>query len=256
MKECQLFFNTNPHPSSIDLGGNSDTFTGYSMEFDYKFSSVLFEKFTETTNGFGAYVGYDGGSMWKVGNGSRGSTQSTGRDSSRPSFFTYGQNILKQNGVDYPLIMENISEPIRSRMQQVSTLDITNATFSVPQAKESLLNMAKTVWVDNKPTTKNFIERIKDNSVRTVKRELSKLVNDRANLISRTINKIGIDFVGNKGVRPPRNVYAKDKGAVGNAFENVKNNFFYDVRNEVFNFAGGSVSDFINNITFKNDSRV
>jgi hypothetical protein len=105
LKECQFYFNTMAHNPDIDLG-NIATYDDYSIQFDYKYSTVKFERFTPTTNGFGQYVGYDGGAIWKVGNkgerSNRGTQSSSGNDTSQPRFYTVGGNKWNQNGLAIP----------------------------------------------------------------------------------------------------------------------------------------------------------
>ena len=92
----------------------------------------------------------------------------------------------------------------------------------------------------------NFVERLKESTKSNVKVQIANLVNSRVNLLSKTINKLGIEFVGGKGVRPPKNVYKPDLGALGNAMSNVSDRFFYDVRNDWADLAGGALSSFLN----------
>jgi hypothetical protein len=107
LKECQFYFNTLPHDDSIDLGAIK-VFDTYDIQFDYKYSTVKFERFVPTGNGFGTYVGYDDGAIWKVGNPGSRSSQTGGTPSkygkSIPAFFTVGQNKYNENGVTSPLI--------------------------------------------------------------------------------------------------------------------------------------------------------
>jgi hypothetical protein len=107
LKECQFYFNTLPHEDSIDLG-SIKVFDAYDIQFDYKYSTVKFERFVPTGNGFGTYVGYDDGAIWKVGNAGSRESQTGGTPSkygkSTPAFFTVGQNKYNENGVTSPLI--------------------------------------------------------------------------------------------------------------------------------------------------------
>jgi hypothetical protein len=55
-----------PHPDDVDLSSIS-TYENFSVSFDYKYSTVNFEKFLPKGN-FGQYVGYDSGAIWRIGN--------------------------------------------------------------------------------------------------------------------------------------------------------------------------------------------
>jgi hypothetical protein len=253
----------------------------------------------EGSNGFGQYVGYDGGAIWKVGNpgerGSRGNTSSS-IDTSVPKFYTVGGNKFRQNGVASPFLINSYgaglpvdtttservggleaikldSAPLaktesglaKLKEEQQAKLDTIGKNLSAQAGGlESLKNQKDPNFIDrlkdagkkgvqslsqnlkgsNSPM--NFIDRIKESTKSNVKVQIANLVNNRINLLSRTINKLGIEFVGGKGVRPPKNVYAPDQGALGNAMSNVSDRFFYDVRNELVDFAGGALSSFLN----------
>ena len=314
LKECQLFFNTMPHSDIVDMSAIA-TYDTYTIQFDYKYSSVKFERFMPSAN-FGKYVGYDGGAIWKIGNpGARTQrgTQSTNNDISLPRFFTSGTNTNNENGVKSPLILNrfgSVSEDVTQMVEDaklpsfkkpdiVSDADVEGPpsiddskganSKSSAEAKE-LANLEKEIKdgaeITNAPkedhmsqlkkinfkevvkaidssnvknkllseltkkgsgaSAKNFIEKLKDKTIKSVKQELATLVNGRVNLLSRTINKLLIDFVGKKGISPPQNVYKSDQGALGNALSNVSDRFFYDIRNELADFAGGSISDVLN----------
>jgi hypothetical protein len=89
--------------------GSIKVFDTYDIQFDYKYSTTKFERFVPTGNGRGAYVGYDDGAIWKVGNPGSRESQSTGGTPSKygksiPAFFTIGQNKYNENGVSSPFI--------------------------------------------------------------------------------------------------------------------------------------------------------
>jgi hypothetical protein len=265
LKECQFYFNSMPHPSGIDLSQQSSTHDVTTLEFDFKYSTIKFEKFMEGANGFGQYVGYDGGAIWKVGNpGERtGRSNTTSSiDNSVPKFYTVGGNKFRQNGVTSPFLIKSYGDGLQNSdglrdggleaIKIPATAGIKNESTlaklkTEQKAKLDVIdkNLGTQKLVKNSKD-KNFIERIKESTKKNVKVQIANLVNNRINLLSRTINKLGIGFVGGKGVRPPRNVYAPDQGALGNALSNVSDRFFYDVRNELVDFAGGSLSSFLN----------
>jgi hypothetical protein len=277
LKECQFYFNTNPHDNSIDMS-DPKLFDNYSVEFDYKYSTTKFERFLEKTPsdpeiGTGRYSGYNNGAMWKVSK-DRGNT---GTNIEVPKFYTAGNNSFRQNGVEAPFVLNKYganykNDAVGSSVdEKVANQDAVNASqktdietlkasslnsknsenlFNMGRevsSKSDILNNAKTTFKDSVSNNKNYIERLKDSTVKNVKNEIAKLVNNRVNLLSRTINKLGIGLVGGKGVRPPNNVYTQDQGALGNALTNVSDRFFYDVRNELTDFAGDTLSNFLNN---------
>jgi hypothetical protein len=308
LKECQFYFNTMPHNADIDLGTIA-TYDDYSLQFDYKYSSVKFERFSPTTDGFGKYVGYDGGAIWKVGNkgerSNRGTQSSSGLDTSNPRFYTVGGNKWNQNGLDKALVLQYFgevvedatkteivekfkkpdisnydeSEPdlesLKDANNQSSTaakaqadlekeiqmgLEITDAPKDVLNSKGLSLEFINAIQNNTSAgktlkeltakksgfSPQNFIERLKDQTVKSVKQELATLVNGRVNLLSRTINKLLIGAVGGKGVSPPQNIYTGPQDPMGIALTNISNRFFYDIRNNLADFVGGGLSDFLN----------
>ena len=311
LKECQFFFNTMPHNADIDLSA-IQTYDTYSMQFDYKYSTVKFEKFmsnyNEKNGNFGKYVGYDGGAIWKIGNpgarATRGATQTSASDTSLPRFFTSGGNAYSQNGVTKPFILNKFginlpSNPTGFTTDEKVTDQETNKDkpdleqykrytkdqtvigkdlsklvsdqnklsefLNSPQTilKTNAESAIKNFIEKNKPTgiplslgeltnkksdtnIGNFIERLKDQTVKSVKQELKTLVDGRVSLLSRTINKLLIGQVGGKGVSPPQNVYIGPQDPMGIAMTNIGNRFFYDVRNDLADFVGGAVSNVLN----------
>ena len=81
-------------------------FENYSLNFDFKYSSVKLERFVPNGD-WGNYVGIDGGSIWKVGNkGTRNSRGQTGsQELSSPKFFTVGPD--NENYTYYPNLKIN-----------------------------------------------------------------------------------------------------------------------------------------------------
>lgn len=310
LRECQFYFNTMTHGNDIDLANIATTDT-YSIEFDYKYSAVKFEKFVPSGN-FGKYVGYDGGAIWKIKNSGRisGVTQSATTDTSFPRSFTVGTNIFNENGVRAPFVLskfgvnlpsnpegftdqervdnqqidENnqsdlekfkryakdqtaISAELRKQIEEKNAQDLLkNSTFS--QLRSNTESNIKNFVEKNKTTgvpkslseltrknpdlsVGNFIERLKDKTVKNAKNEIARIVNNRVNLLSRTINKLLIDFVGRKGISPPQNIYHGPQDPMGIAMSNFTDRFFYDIRNELANFGGDALSAFLNSATYK-----
>ena len=123
LRECQFYFKSMPHPGDITLGSQGSegpsvyqTYAG--LEFDFKYSTVKFEKWVAGQT----YVGYNGGSIWKIGNpGARGNSSgsaTTGtttdagqirKDTSIPKFATIATNTFNQNGVASPFLLDGYS---------------------------------------------------------------------------------------------------------------------------------------------------
>ncbi len=283
LRECQLFFNKMPHSDEIDMS-NISIFESHNITFDYKYSTTKFEKFMPGAGGTGRYVGYDGGAIWKIGNpGARG-TQSSNIDTSLPRFFTTGGNKFGQNGVTEEFLLntfgiklpqtpegftteEKVNDQERKKETALDLQSLKKATLSDKSIKDELnklksenkskldsITKAKNLSELTQkpaPVLGNYIERLKDKTVKSAKRELATLVNGRVNLLSRTLNKLAIGFVGRKGISPPQNVYTNKGGPLQTAFGNLKDRFFYDIRNELTDFAGDSLSNFLNSASYK-----
>lgn len=226
LRECQFFFDNPSHPGDIDMGGIS-IYGNTTIQFDYKYSTVKFERFVPTTNGFGSYVGYNNGSIWKIGNpGARSGTQSG--DISVPKFFTVGDNSLSQNGVDSPFIVDSIN-PLSDELGtgEIITEQETNLNNLDQQSKE---------------VSKSYAEVLKNRAIEGAKRELQIAINIRTQLLSRTINKAFIALQGGN-ITPPRNIYTDAQpGSVGN----FTNRFFYDLRGDLVGFLGDSLGNALN----------
>ena len=111
LKECQFYFDKLPIDSDIDLGSEPKQFEAFTINMDFKYSTHRLEKFVPNAE-WGAYVGYDAGSIWKIGN--KGSTKgATGSLTSNPPFVTTGNNSFNENGINKPSalsIYSNVDE--------------------------------------------------------------------------------------------------------------------------------------------------
>ena len=229
LRECQFFFDKMPHPGDIDMG-NITTYGNTQIQFDYKYSTVKFERFVPTTDGFGKYVGYNSGSIWKIGNpGARSATQSG--DISVPKFFTVGENSLRQNGVTEPFILKG-ANPLDNNEFETGENDINS------EPSESLSDLEES----SKSVSKSYAETLKNRAIEGAKRELQTAINIRTQLLTRTINKTLISLQGGT-ITPPTNVYTDAQpGSVGN----FANRFFYDVRGDLVGFLGDSLGNAVN----------
>ena len=217
LKECQFYFNSMSHGGSIDLGSIAAYGEGgYSITFDYKYTTTKLEKFVPTSDGFGKYIGYDGGAIWKLGNKSA----DTGSVESVPKFFTDGENSLGENGVNSAFLMsipsDNIEKPTypTDGTQSTSTRFEDFKTNSIAKAKELKDGIINTV-------------------IETSTRELQSYVNTRTAILNKTLNKI-LNSSGVTGIKPPKNIYT-------DAAQNSPQRLFYDVRGDLLNFVGNTI---------------
>ena len=267
LRECQFYFDKVPHEESIDMT-NIKTFDKYTVTFDFKYSTTKFEKFVPTTDGFGAYVGYNGGSIWKIGNpGERENrgTQSGGStvDSSSPRFYTINDNSLRQNGVEKPFIMGYAShnKPVEDIGGFAETIDeskvknaeaLKNAEKSsemrsksiTEKLKNNILTRAKTEATDFYP---RLYEKLRETAINSAKRELQTFINTRAALLNQTLNKIanskgtGGNIYANPQVLAKNPLYRAPRNIYTDAPLSATDRLFYDVRGQLFDFVGDSL---------------
>jgi hypothetical protein len=225
LKECQFYFNNMPHEASINLGGISPYGEGsYTVQFDYKYATSKLERFMPTSNGFGQYVGYDNGAIWRIGNQDEGVEQSgVSNINSIPKFFTVGTNDLNQNGVRQPFLL---SKPEDNLFKRTFVGDSSTSTEDSVDGFERFKRNA----VSKAKELKGSLE---DVAIRSATRELQTFINTRTAILNKTLNKI-LNSNGIVGVRPPRNIYTDPA-------LNAGQRIFYDVRGDLINFVGDSI---------------
>jgi hypothetical protein len=144
LNECQFWFDQTGHEGEVDLS-NPKTFDDFVVTMDYKYVTTKFERWTPDGAGFGKYVSYNNGAMWKIGNpgarnviGPSGSNTeySDETDIAVPRFYTNRGNTLKQNGVGSPYVMDsyNPSSFINEDVLRVS--DTTSSARSGDETEE------------------------------------------------------------------------------------------------------------------------
>ena len=215
LKECQFWFDLPAHDTEIDISQPPKEFDQFVVTMDYKYVTSKFERWVPDDYRFGKYVGYNNGAIWKIGNpGARtadGSNVNAGtiNDNSVPAFFTVGDNYLRQNGVQAPIVLENYSY---SSGETDTIDDSTNRTNGVVSVLEQF----------KKNSIKSAIK-VASDLAKTEIRELRSKVNIRTKLLNDTLDKI-------------RNFNNKSSGSSNN---------FFDVRNSLSNFTGDSIGNLL-----------
>ena len=222
LKECQFYFPNTNHGDTIDMASqaNPKDDGSYQLEFDYKYVTSKFERFTPTTNGFGQYTGYNSGAIWKSSN--NGDVRST------PEFVTIGENNLNENGVELPFVLKypkEDPEEVRDR----------NINGSKNLDNKDQTNFLNDLAEESEKRVKKLQNKLEDTVIRSASRELQTFVNTRTAILNKTLNKI-LNSSGINGVRPPKNVYTDNE-------LNAGQRVFYDVRGELINFLGNSAGD-------------
>lgn len=221
LKECQFYFDQPLNDSEIDLSQPPKEFDNYTVTMDYKYVTSKFERWIPNGN-FGKYVGYNNGSIWKVGNSSRSSNGNT--DISVPKFNTNGLNSLKQNGITTPIILENYKSGLSSNYEQDDNIQ-----------SSTLNNMKK--------TSEKASEILSKNLQKAISKEIKSQVNQRFRLLNNTLDKIrNASLIGR--MREPTNIYKVPYYYEGiSNFSNgkISSNFFFDIHNSLRDFAGDSI---------------
>lgn len=118
LKECQFYFDKMPHEDTVDME-KLDAFEKYDVSFDFKYSTLNFERWIPDKSKFGKYVGYNNGAIWKAGNaeyisqniGNIDAQISKAAVGSVPKAYTNGKNTLNQPGVRNIFTLEgNVSD--------------------------------------------------------------------------------------------------------------------------------------------------
>lgn len=226
LRECQFYFNTMPHNSDIDLGQIAPFGEGaYSVQFDYKYSTVKLERFVPKGDGSGTgqYVGYNNGAIWKIGNKGARDTRNTGsgRENSVPEFYTVGTNTLNQEGVEKPFVVGIPDNNLFERSEE----DFDNLG-AFKQASEKRSKILK--------------DRLQNTLIQGLQREAQFFVNSRVAILNQALNKIA-NAAGLTGIRPPRNIYKQD-GFLG-GMSTAGGRLFYDLRGDLLNFTGDALGD-------------
>lgn len=260
LRECQFYFDKMPHDASIDLGGSSKTFDAFDVNFDFKYSTLKYEKWVSHESLFGRYVGYNSGAIWKIGNkGNRNATNfsvnrddtATGgnsgtiADKSVPAFFTSDTNTTNDPGVTNIEYM-----PGATRIPEVPYVTPASQTTQTEEKKyendgQDVGEDEKGKIVDKKEEETNFDKFkkwSKDKSIKVAKRtanavidEVNSQIRTRVQILNSTIMNIkqALGIYGIEG--EPKNVYPRPYTPYGFGI-------YFDVRNDLYNFVGEGVS--------------
>jgi len=262
LKECQFYFDQPAHDSEIDMSQGTKEFDQFVVTMDYKYVTSKFERWVPDAQGFGTYVGYNNGALWKIGNpGSRtnqtGVNAGTLEDNSVPKFFTAGLNTFKYNGVKAPIVLESYTYTTNDPIDNITnsnknpkptgsgnTGDETEGSNETSKdSKGARTSKAKNAFETFKQNSKKASQKLAKNLEKAVKNELTSQVNVRLRLLNNTLDKIR-NASGLGRMREPTNIYKVPyfyEGISNGLGGQVSSRFFYDVHNSLRDFAGESV---------------
>ena len=273
LKECQFYFDTPSHETSID-NSQIKVYEGFDVKFDYKYSTLKFDKWVSDPNLFGRYVGYNNGALWRLGNkmsyqlrkmerAEQGGDTGSIVDYSVPRFYTKKSNSLGQDGVNEEIeLMNNIhsnsvdyDEPFDDPNDFAGSAD----SIVVEEDGEDVVASRRgKITVFNKETgqfeyksrptgMQRFKQKAKQGIKRMIKntllwpwREAKMQFMVRKELLQDTLSRARL-FLGGGGLdTEPTNVYPRP-------YAPVSMGIFFDVRNELFNYWGEELTGILTN---------
>ncbi len=270
LRECQFYFDLPAHDVEVDLGALKE-FDNYTVTMDFKYATDKFERWTPDINGFGQYVGYNNGAIWKIGNpGGResfGTTSNSGtiKDVSVPKFYTVGTNTLKHNGVLAPIAVKsyhfssNVTDPVKTAEE--ANKDVARESSGAPsdnrgdeqegpnetaekaEKKAQRKAQRKETFENFKEASKKAGQKLAKNLEKAVLNEVQGQITVRFRLLNNTLDKIR-NSAGLGRMREPTNIYKVPymyEGISNGLGGQVSSNFFFDVQNSLRDFAGESV---------------
>ena len=244
LKECQFWFDQSPHENDIDLSSEPKEFESVSVTMDFKYVTSKFERWTPDGKGFGKYVGYNNGAMWKIGNpgariiGTQSENSGTIRDISVPKFFTINSNTENQNGVLNPVIFNHYNN-----RNAIDTTDANGSSVATISQIDNLKNNGKSIG-----------RKLAKNLKNAVAVELQSQINIRMKLLNDSLDKIRNAYHLGR-MREPTNIYKIYYANIGDSkmknpwdFKNMSKsdispNFFYDVHNDLRAFGGEALGN-------------
>ncbi|MCK9475548.1 MAG: hypothetical protein M0R46_06510 [Candidatus Muirbacterium halophilum] len=259
LKECQFYFDMISHDNEIDLSTESKPFDQYTVTMDYKYVTNKFERWVPDEKGFGMYVGYNNGALWKIGNpNSRyvGDNINTGtiNDNSVPKFFTFGINSLKQNGVNVPIALQNytytIPQSIIDPMDDVTENSKSDESEGAYETSSGVNGNRTAKEKSNfdifKENSKKAAQKLAINLEKIAMTELNTQINSRMQLINNVVDKIR-NTIGVGRMSEPTNIYKVPYVYQGmqNA-TGLSNEYFSGLHNSLREFAGDAVGDALN----------
>ena len=238
LNECQFWFDQPAHDSEVDLG-SIKTYDDFVVTMDYKYATTKFERWTPDGAGFGKYVSYNNGAIWKVGNpGARSSIGASGSnnafsdeiDIAVPKFYTNGViNTLRQNGVKEAYVMDsyNPSSFINESVEKTPTTTPSKKDIRKKKRKERF---------DAFKERSSKAGKVLGKKLKTaLLREARSQLNTRLRLLNNTLDKLRNE-AGLGRMREPTNVYKNYDNPLG-----ISSGFFFDVKNSLRDFAGDAL---------------
>lgn len=233
--ECQMFFDKMPHDSEINLGDAPKVFDNYELSFNYKFSSMRFEKWvpkyvdSESSNANGKPdPKYSGGGQYSRLTNDRMDPYEV-RTSETNVTSTSGDVITTKPPQPTPILVESYSV---SQKTTTGGRDGQNPDNNedIDNSGNEMSNMDR-FKASSKKAAKNLAKNVEKSAIK----QLNSMINVRARLLNNAIDKIR-NSIGIGRMSAPTNVYKPPGGS-----SNMNSRFFYDVQNNLRDFLGESL---------------
>ena len=242
--ECQFFFDKPTHGDEVDMGSTPVSTPKYDINFDFKYSNMVFERFNPPG------LGEESGKYAHIAN-DRYDPDGDGIDSDKTrtwlnfSKSVDGDVILQSNvlpngsvNVGYSNLdgIDGLKAEEKARIASIqdfiSIPDISHGGVTNDNSKyldlvRDSLNPPKGGSVTR--ASDRFLESIKKAALNEAQRQL----NARFTLINNSFNKIRDSFGITSRMSPPTNVYDPRNTGAGN--------FFFDVQNSLRDFGGDAL---------------
>lgn len=241
LKECQFYFKAMTHEDSVDIGGgNLQTQDNYDVEFDYKYSSVRFEKWVHNDNNFGQYVNYDGGAIWKVGNLPKRTRDTENIDLSKPAFkTTKNKTEITLDNIDRSTLKNEVNTITKDGDVKLSSIKNPQSDTDTTQGIEK--SKFKKSLGGLKDRSGKATKALFNNLEKTAKNEVKRQLDIRLQLLNASISK-ALNSVGMGTISAPTNIYTQPFGMKGNP------QVFYDVQKNLKTFLGDSLGGQLGNV--------
>jgi hypothetical protein len=230
--ECQMFFDKMPHDSEISLGDTPKHFDNYELSFNYKFSSMRFEKWVpkyasdDTANSNGKPDSkYSGGGQYAYLTNDRMDPYEVKTNETTNSSVESG-SISSTSKQPSPILLESfyVSDPTLT-----SGKDSQNPQVSLNANEGKEMSSMDRFKSSSKKAAKNLAKSVEKAAIN----QANSMINVRARILNNAIDKIR-NSVGIGRMSSPKNVYVPGS-------TNMNSRFFYDVQNGLRDFLGESL---------------
>lgn len=157
LRECQFYFDKMPIPNEVDMSQDAKDYDGQSISFDFKYSTQRLERFVPDGKGWGKYVSYDAGAIWKIGNAGARASRSSGSspESSTPPFYVDNYVPKNENGIEKPYViaMYGDATKVEKVKSSVGSLDLFKSQSTKTADDQKSQSSALDV-VNSQPTLK------------------------------------------------------------------------------------------------------